>query len=417
MGGKKTALKENAKKIIEDNVFELEKETPKKSVALQKKEPAKTKLQTPASPKAEKITQDDSLLKKILNTLSRIGSVPTSEKIFFAENFKVMVRAGLSISEALETLAMQTKSKKFSAILTDIKDGVMEGDTLASMLAKYPKVFPEYFVNMIQIGELSGNLENNLEQLSNQMKKDHDITSKVKGAMIYPAVIVVATVGIGIMMFVYVIPNVLSIFDEMNIELPLATKIIIAISKFVNYHGILLILIVSAIIVGFTVFSRTAQGKKIIHFSLLKLWIVGPIIKKINLARFCRTISSLLKTDIPVIEGFKITGTVLGNIYYKEACLLVSEELSRGVSINASLLKFPKLYPPIVTQMVMVGEKSGTLDTLLSELANFYENEVSDITKNLSSIIEPILIVFLGGVVGLIAFAVISPIYSMSQAI
>ena len=355
--------------------------------------------------------------KKVSRVFSLLSTIPAAEKVFFAENFRVMVKAGLSVSEALETLALQTKNKKFALILSEIKEGVEEGNPLASMLAKYPKIFPEYFVNMIKVGEVSGTLEKNLEELSNQMKKDHDLMSKVRGAMIYPMVIVVATVGIGIMMFVYVIPSVLSVFDELKIQLPLATRILIAFSKFINRDGILLLAGIIAAVAGIILFRRTAKGKKFFHFLLLHAWILGPIAKKVNLARFARTVSSLLKTDIPVIESFKITSTVLGNVYYKNACLDASEKLGKGISINEVLKKYPALFPPLITQMVSVGEKSGTLDELLAELATFYEEEVSDITRNLSSIIEPILIVFLGGVVGLIAFAVISPIYSLSEAI
>ncbi|MBU1180076.1 type II secretion system F family protein [Patescibacteria group bacterium] len=365
----------------------------------------------PVSPSAKK----NLFFKKFLKKLENFGTVPLSEKLFFAENLRVMIKAGLSMSEALETLSMQTKNKKFRNTLLAIKKGVMEGHSLASMLAKYPKIYPAYFVNMIRVGEKSGNLEQNLEQLSIQMKKDHDIRSKVRGAMIYPSVILAATVGIVILMFVYVIPNVLSIFEEMTLELPLATKILIVISKAVTNYGVFVA--VGAVIFFGTLItlSRTKKGKRVVHWIILHLWIIGPIAKKINLARFARTLSSLLKTDIPVIESFKITSSVLGNVYYKNACWAVSLELAKGTAINSVLKRTPQLFPPLVTQMTSVGEKSGTLDELLSELAVFYETEVTEITKNMSSIIEPILIVFLGSVVGLIAFAVISPIYTLSE--
>ncbi|MFA5134053.1 MAG: type II secretion system F family protein [Patescibacteria group bacterium] len=410
---KKSATREAPKKISEET-FELELETQKNTPL-----PSSIKPKKAQAPQLSPQKNDGniSFWKKIAKSLAEIGTIPVSEKIFFAENFKVMIKAGLSISEAMETLALQTRSKKFASVLNDIRSGVLEGNTLGGMLEKYPRIFPEYFINMIKIGELSGNLENNLGELSNQMKKDHEIVSKVKGAMIYPAVIVVATIGIGVMMFVYVIPSMLSIFEEMSLDLPLATKILIAISKFINANGIFLVVAAVTLVTALILFSRTAKGKAINHFLLLNLWIIGPIVKKINLARFSRTLSSLLKTDIPVIESFKITSTVLSNTYYKKISLNSSEDLSQGATVTACLLKAPKLFPPLVTQMVSVGEKSGTLDELLSELANFYESEVSDITKNLSSIIEPILIVFLGGIVALIAFAVISPIYSLSQGI
>ena len=415
---KKSKLKISPLPPESESALELETKPQKKTtVAVEKSAPQEKPKTQPLKPAPPRSAETISFWKKIAKAALKFNTVPASEKVFFAENFRVMVKAGLSISEALETLAMQTKSKKFANALYDIRDGVTQGGSLASALAKYPKIFPEYFINMIRVGEISGNLENNLAELANQMRKDHDLTSKVRGAMIYPAVIVVATAGIGTMMFVYVIPSMLSIFEEMNLTLPLATRIIIAVSKTINTHGLLLIVITAATIAGITMLGRTRKGRRAIHFMLIHLWIIGPIIKKINLARFARTASSLLKTDIPVIETFKITSTVLGNIYYKDVCLKVSEELLQGTAINVSLLRSPKLFPPLVTQMVSVGEKSGTLDTLLAELANFYESEVADITKNLSSIIEPVLIVFLGGVVGLIAFAVISPIYSLSQGI
>lgn len=404
----------------DNNTFELEEKdvSPRKSANVAKKEPGKKpKPEEVAKPKPAAPAEQKNFWKKITGLFSLLSVIPAAEKVFFAENFRVMVKAGLSVSEALETLALQTKNKKFAGILTDIKAGVEEGSAIAAKLAEYPKIFPEYFVSMIRVGEVSGTLEKNLEELANQMKKDHELTSKIKGAMIYPAVIVAATIGISILMFVYVIPSVLSIFEELKLELPLSTRILIAASKIINNNGILLLIVTLAAVLAIVFFARRAVGKKFFHFLLLNAWILGPIAKKINLARFARTLSSLLKTDIPVIESFKITSTILGNIFYKQACLAASDTLDKGVGVNEVLKNYPKLFPPLVTQMVSVGEKSGTLDVLLAELAAFYENEVADITKNLSSIIEPILIVFLGGVVGLIAFAVISPIYTLSQGI
>jgi type IV pilus assembly protein PilC len=347
--------------------------------------------------------------------LAKLSRVPLAEKIFFIENLRVMVKAGLSMSEALETLGMQTKNKKFAGVIHEIKDGVVSGNTLGSMLEKHPKIFSEFFINMVKAGEISGNLEKNLEELGLQMRKDHDLISKVKGAMIYPIVILVATIGISILMFVYVIPSVLSVFEEVKIELPLATRILIVISKAVTNYGIFFGIGFILALILVVLFLKTKRGIKVAAFITLNMFVIGSIAKKVNLARFSRTFSSLLKTDIPVIDSIKITGTVLDNIYYREILLRVSEDVAKGISINNTLSQKPKLFPPIVTQMIMVGEKSGTLDTLLAELAGFYEGEVEDITKNLASIIEPILIVFLGGVVALIAFAVISPIYTLSQ--
>lgn len=358
-----------------------------------------------------------SSFKDFILKLSEIGTVSLKEKLFFAENFRVMVKAGLSISEALNTLSMQTSNKKFKKVLSEIKKGVAQGSALADMLAKFPKIFPEYFINMVSAGEKSGKLEENLEQLALQMKKDHELLSKVRGAMIYPSVIIVATIGITILMFIYVIPSVLSVFDEFSLNLPIATRILIGISKTLTNYGLFVGIGFIALATIIVFYSKTKNGKHFFHRMLLGLWIIGPIAKKINLARFSRTLSSLLKTDIPIIESFKITASILGNVHYKDACLNASKNLEKGIPIHKILTQYAKFFPPLLTQMVSVGEKSGTTEVLLSELADFYESEVSEITKNLSSIIEPILIVFLGGAVGFIAFAIISPIYSLSQSV
>ena len=385
--------------------FPKKPQQPQKKPVLQQKPVLKSTQKKKLSP-----------LKKLAEAIVNLTTIPLKEKLFFAANLRVMIKAGLSMSEALDTLSMQTKNKKFQKMLQAIRKGVMQGNTLGSQLGKYPKIFPAYFVNMIKVGEKSGNLEKNLEQLAIQMKKDHELKAKIRGAMIYPSVIIAATIGIVILMFVYVIPNVLAIFEELDVELPLATKILIAISRALTDYGGFVAAGVALVVGALIAFSRTKKGKKINHWIILHLPIIGPIAMKVNLARFSRTISSLLKTDIPVVESFKITSSVLSNVYYKDVCYKVSQDLTKGIAVNSILKKSPKLFPPLVTQMTLVGEKSGTLDVLLGELAEFYETEVSEVTKNMSSIIEPILILFLGGVVGLIAFAVISPMYTLSQS-
>lgn len=390
--------------------LELEKKMPTADIAPMNDAP-------PELPIVKNTEKPPSAIDKINEFLARLSRISLSEKMFFIDNLRVMVKAGLSMSEALETLAMQAKNKYFVKVVTEIKNDVLAGGTLGDAVEKFPKIFPEFFVNMIKAGEMSGNLEKNLEELGMQMKKDHEIVSKVKGAMIYPAVIVAATVGITILMFVYVIPSVLSVFEDAKVQLPLSTRILIAVSNGFTHYGLYVGSGLIAFIAGLMFYFRTPKGKRVAHAIILNLFIIGPIAKKVNLARFSRTLSSLLKTDIPVIESLKITSHVVGNVHFKEVLTQSAEELTKGVQINSVLAKHPKLFPPIVTQMILVGEKSGNLDMLLDELAGFYEAEVEDITKNLASIIEPILIVFLGGVVALIAFAVISPIYTLSENI
>ena len=349
--------------------------------------------------------------------LIKYQTVSLKEKLFFIENLRVMLKAGLSFTEALVTLAMQTNNKKFKGVIDEISASVEKGDALSTSFARYPKIFSSFVINMVQAGEASGMLEKNLEEISLQMKKDNELLSKIKSAMAYPIVIVAATVCVGILMIIYVLPSILSIFADINIKLPLATRILIAISSSLLNYGIYIGIAVIILSTLFMLTVRSTRGRPVFHHVLLRIPIFGNIIKKINLARFSRTLSSLLSTDIQIIRSFQITATVVGNISYSNALNRTADTLKEGSSITDNLKKYPYLFPPLVTQMVAVGERSGNTDQLLAELADFYEAEVSDITKSLSSIIEPVIIIFLGAVVAGMAVAVISPIYSLSEQI
>ena len=348
-----------------------------------------------------------------LNTFFLRISLP--EKIFFTENLRVMIKAGLSLTEALRTLSMQTDSKGFKAVIIEVQLDVEHGLTLAQSLAKHPKIFEAIFINMISAGEVSGTLEKTLEQLTQQMKKDFELMSKVKGALMYPAVILSATTLIGIGMMIFVIPQILSIFDEIGRDsLPLPTKILIAVSDFVQHDTLLLIIILAACISGFMWGISTKPGRYIWHKFLVSAPVVGPIVKKVNLARFTRTLSSLLRTDIPIVQALQITSDILRNVYYHDVMLSAAEALKKGEQISTVLGKSPKLFPPLVVQMIAVGERAGTVDAMLEEIADFYEAQVSQTMGNMASIIEPLLILFLGGAVGGIALAVITPIYALT---
>jgi type IV pilus assembly protein PilC len=269
---------------------------------------------------------------------------------------------------------------------------------------------------MVDAGEVSGKLENVLQQLFIQMKKQHQLVSRVKGALTYPLVILFAMSGIGIFMMIVVVPQITAMLKDFNSELPLATKILIGVSDSIVNHGILwgggLILLVLIIIKTLS----THAGKYYFQAVTLRLPVFGSIIKKINLAKFARNISSLLKTDIMIIKSFQITGNVLGNLHYRAAILEMAEKIKKGGTIYEVIAAYPKLFPPIVTQMVAIGEQTGELDNILQELAEFYEDEVDQIMQNLPSIIEPLLILILGSGVGGMAVAIIMPMYSVTAS-
>jgi len=358
----------------------------------------------------EKLTQ-------AIGWLLKPKKISLSQKIFFVQQLGVMLKAGISLSIALKTLAQQTTSKSFKTILTDLQQEVEKGNLLSKGMERYPKVFGELFINMIKAGEVSGKLEDILRQLFVQLKKDHEIIAKVKGAMIYPAIVIVMMIAIAILVLIYVIPTMSGVFTEMNIKLPLATRILIYSSQFTLNYGIFILigLTIAAVAVGRVI--SLPQGKRKFHQLLLKTPILGRIIRKINLARFCRALSSLLKTDIPIVQSFEITAKILGNVKYKDALTEAKEKIKKGISIGESLRPHAKLFPPVVLQMIMVGEETGALDNILEESAIFYEEDVAQTMENLPSILEPVLMIILGIAVGGMAVAVIMPMYSLSQQI
>lgn len=347
---------------------------------------------------------------KIFNKIS------LKEKIFFTKNLAVMAKSGLSLAPSLEILAKQTLNKKFKLILENIKIDVEKGNSLTFAFLRYPEIFSELFINLVEAGEKSGKLEDALNQAAIQMKKNHELISKIKGALTYPLFVLGVMIIMGSVMFVAVIPKMMNIFRELNAPLPLATRILMATSDFASKY-IFFILVFTVLIAIFLIrTAKTATGKNIFHKIILNLPIVSEIAKKINLAKFCRTFSSLLTTDIPIVQTLNITARTLGNVHYRKEIMDAGREIKRGKSIAAFLEKKPKLFPPLLTQMLKVGEQTGTLDTILNDLTLFYEQEVKDTLDNLTSLIEPILIVVLGVVVGGIAAAIILPMYSLTEA-
>ncbi|MAF13964.1 MAG: hypothetical protein CMI53_03655 [Parcubacteria group bacterium] len=282
--------------------------------------------------------------KTILNWITKPRKINLAQRIFFVQQLGVMIKAGISLSVALKTLANQTSSKTFKIVLIDLQQGVEKGNLLSKGLEKYQKMFGELFINMVKAGEASGKLEDVLKQLFVQMKKDHETISKVKGAMIYPAIVIVMMIGIGILVLVYVIPTMSGIFTEMQIELPLATRVLLGSSAFVLSYGIYLIIGFAILGVAINRVIATPKGRYTFHKLLLKLPVVGGIIRKINLARFARSMSSLLKTDIPIVQSFEITSRILGNVLYKEALMQSKEKIKKGISIQESLNPYINLF-------------------------------------------------------------------------
>lgn len=370
-------------------------------------------------PKKEKreLSQFEEKLNDLVSKLTHISFVA---KIFFVDHLRTMIHASLSLVEALEILEKEMESRKFKKIISEVKVEVEKGRPFSEVLGDYPKVFPPIYVKMIASGELSGKLDETLEQIVIQMKKTHELNSSIRGAMIYPSVIIVAIVGVGIFMMVAVLPKMLSLFSEFDAELPLATKILIKTTNFFSQplNIILLVLSFSAFIALFIIILKKSPGfRKTIHKINLNLPIIGPVIKQINLARFSLTLSSLLKSTIPIIEAMDISADTCSNLQYQISLHRTAVEIKSGRPLSELLAEYDKLYPPMVTEMIMVGERSGEVDHLLQELSNFYGSEVDKTMKNFAQIIEPIIIIILGFAVAGIAVAIIMPMYTLVEAV
>ncbi len=352
-----------------------------------------------------------------ISFLDRFSTIPLKEKLMFTRNLSVMVASGLPVSKSLKNLAIQTKNKKFQAILKNIQEDVQAGNQLSDGMAKFPGVFNDLFVNMIRVGEVGGNLEQVLSILALQMEKDHDIMRKTKGALVYPAVILVAMVGIGFLMMIFVIPQLTAMFDEFDSELPMSTKFIIFLSNLFESHWALMLSGVIIFIIIVIVFLKTAAGKRTIGFISINLPGVSNLVIKLNCARFCRIYSSLLGSGVPVVEALKILSRTLGNFRYKKILVRAAENVQKGENLSSIIYEEKKVFPVLVPQMIEVGEETGKTEEVLAKLADFYEQEVDQITKNLSSIIEPILMIFIGTAVGFFAISILQPMYSVMENI
>lgn len=359
---------------------------------------------------------DVSSFKKINRFFSRFQHISITEKIFFVQQLGIMTKAGISLAKALEILNKQTKNKRFQKIISHAYESVIKGETLAQGLRPYSVVFGEIFINMLEAGEKSGTLEEILKQIHLQMKKSHEFLSKTRGALAYPAVVLAVMLLIGTGVVIFVVPKFITIFEQVQMELPIMTKILIAVSGYINKHGIFVLILVVAAITALIKFSKTTTGKNTFHLVILKMPIMGPISQKINMAKFARAMSSLLKTDIKIADCFKISSGTINNVYYKKSLIEASEKVVKGEEINKILAQYPNLYSPSVVQMVAIGEESGELDTILTEIAEFYEEEVKQIMDTLPTIIEPVIIILLAVLIGGMAIAIIMPMYSLVNA-
>lgn len=344
------------------------------------------------------------------------AAVTHLDKIFFTKYLSSMIRSGVDLREALATIREQITKKAFRKILDDVIQRIDNGETLGDSLARYPTIFGLLFVNMIKIGEASGTLEENLRYLSTQLEKSYALRRKIKGAMMYPIIIIVAIVGLGSLLSLFVLPRLVPLFKSFNAELPWPTKVLLFITETIQKFGLLLFIGLLIVIVIAVFVSRLRQVKKFNHRLFFHVPIFGPISRNANLAHITRALGVLLKSGIPVVQALEITAAATSNIIYMEAISGVAVAVRKGGSISSYLLSNTFLFPLTVSRMIQVGEKTGNLESSLFEMAEFYEKEIDNTTNNLSSILEPILLVAIGIVVGFIVLSIIMPIYQLTES-
>jgi type IV pilus assembly protein PilC len=357
-----------------------------------------------------------------LRGLSRFNiSIGTGVKrieiIQTAKNLSAMLSAGLSISRALSVIERQSSNKNLKAIATGLSEAVRKGASFHESLAAYPKVFPEIFIAMARAGEESGSLSDSLTVVALQMERSEELKRKIKGAMIYPAIVVTAVIIVGILMLVYVVPTLTSTFTSLGVQVPLATRIIVSMSDFMVAHVSLVFMGLIAFVIGGIVFVRSRLGSRIVLSGALHFPVVNELVRETYAARASRTLSSLLSAGVPVLEALAITKEVVHAEVFASVVAEAEEHVRKGELLSTSFSEHSKLYPILMSDMLAVGEETGKVAEMLKQIAEFYEEDVAQKTKDLSTIIEPVLMLIIGSVVGVFAVSMIAPIYQLSSAI
>ncbi len=347
--------------------------------------------------------------------ISFLERVTGKDMVFLSRQLSVMVLAGLPLVGALEILARQTSKPALRKIVESISENVRGGSRFSSALARYPKVFNDFYINMVRAGETAGKLDEVLNYLADEQEKSYDLMSKIKGAMIYPAFVISGVVGVMVLMMVFVVPQLTTILMESNVSLPLPTQILIKTSSLLKEYTLLVILAVIGFAIAFRTFLKSKSGRAVWDMVLLRLPIFGVLFKQVYLVRFTRSLSTLIVGGIPLTAGLKIVSDVVGNHVFKEIILNALIDVEEGRSVSSAFLNSPYV-PRMLPHLMAIGEETGKLDEVLEKIANFYAREVENILSKLVTLLEPIILIFLGVVVGGMVAAIILPMYKLAEA-
>jgi type IV pilus assembly protein PilC len=344
------------------------------------------------------------------------GRINEKEIVIFTRQMSTMIDAGLPLVQCLDALHRQSTNKEFAKIVARVKSDVESGDTFADALRRHPKVFSDFFTNMVEAGEAGGILDTILARLAAYMEKALALKAKVKSALVYPASIVGVAVLVVTFLMIFVIPTFAEMFEGFGATLPGPTRLVISLSEFTQANILYFIPAAIVLVVLLRRLYRTNTGRHLVDTMMLKLPVVGPLVQKVAVARFTRTLGTLVGSGVPIIDGLQITARTAGNKVVEEAVLSIIDSVKEGQTI-AEPLSRREIFPPMVVQMIEVGENSGALDTMLGKVADFYDEEVDTAVSGLTSLLEPAMMVFLGGIIGFMVVAMYLPIFKMAATI
>ena len=346
--------------------------------------------------------------------LKILERVKTKDMVFLSRQLAVMVAAELPLVKSLEVLGRQTSNPFLKRVVGSIVDDVRGGVRFSTALSRHPRVFDDFYINMVRAGETAGKLDEVLTYLANEREKNFDLMSKLKGAMVYPAFVIVAVVGIMVLMMTFVIPQLTTILEEAGANLPLPTKVLIAISRFFQTKFVLIIVLFALLILGLYFFFKSKVGKNLTDRIILRLPVFGPLFQKVYIIRLTRSLATLIVGGIPISSGLKIVAGVVGNAVYQNTIMDAVVDVEEGRSVSSAFLDAPHI-PKVLSSLMAIGEQTGRLDEVLEKIADFYGREIENTLSKLVTLLEPMIIILLGGIVGGMVAAIILPMYQLAS--
>jgi type IV pilus assembly protein PilC len=381
-------------------------------------------VEAPGKPQAAELLHSHGLIVLSLDSqqvsfqiekyLPFLNKVPRKEMLLFSRQLATLINAKVPIVQSLEILGEQVTNKQLKKIIGEIVEDVEGGKKFSESLEKHPKVFSGLYVNLVRTGELSGTLDKALLYLANQQEKDYDLVSKIRGALTYPIFIVSAIFIVGGLMFVFVLPQMISVLKEAGAELPLTTRILIFATEILQNYWFLFFFILIGSIFGFVFYIRSTGGRRVWDAAKLRLPIVGTLIRNIYMVRFSRNLATLVAGGIPIVKSLEAVSQIVGNVIYRDIIIEAAREVETGKTI-AGVLQTSDQVPKIVTQMIRIGEQTGELDEILGKLADFYDKEVENTISTLTTLLEPIVMLLLGGAVAVMVAGILLPIYNLAS--